>query len=194
MRPESLVIDVGADIGIFTDSFRRWWKGLRCGARSRKYSEPPTRVQQYSYCENTRNNSKRSNGRVPSQPGPYNPAGHCIGDQGLKIPSITVDELVRRAEATLFLLKIDVEGAEPRVLDGAANVISEHRPSRFLEYSPAQIRRLNADSRDLLEWLAAKVYQLSLPPDRTLRSVSGIYSASAHKAYVDLLLTFGAPA
>lgn len=50
-------------------------------------------------------------------------------------------------------LKIDVEGYEPRVLDGAAKTIHRYRPLILLEMNAGTLARYGADYRTIFDWL-----------------------------------------
>lgn len=49
----------------------------------------------------------------------------------------TLDEFVNEINGLISVIKIDVEGAEPDVLQGAVNTIKKHRPIIILEILPA---------------------------------------------------------
>lgn len=59
--------------------------------------------------------------------------GNTDGDS-ITIETTTVDELV---DSTVDLIKIDLEGAENNVVDGAINTIREHKPIIIFEMPPS---------------------------------------------------------
>jgi FkbM family methyltransferase len=64
----------------------------------------------------------------------------------------TVDEIVRREEIGLDVMKIDVEGAERLVLRGARRTIAGRPSLRILmEWSPAQLARCGGGAEALLD-------------------------------------------
>jgi FkbM family methyltransferase len=61
------------------------------------------------------------------------------GNQTRRVPVVALDDLpIRRPVA---LIKMDVEGAEPLVLKGAARIIREDRPTVLSEVHPTQLDR-----------------------------------------------------
>ncbi len=52
------------------------------------------------------------------------------------VPTFPLDEVV---DGPVHLIKVDVEGAEGRVMDGAASIISTHRPIVVTELSPTML-------------------------------------------------------
>jgi FkbM family methyltransferase len=57
------------------------------------------------------------------------------------VPTFPLDELI---EGPVHLIKVDVEGAEGRVIDGAASIISSHRPVVVTELSPTMLEAVSA--------------------------------------------------
>src|SRR5262249_841432 len=58
----------------------------------------------------------------------------CAGYDALQVPLRTLDSLIQeRNLARLDLIKIDVEGHECSVLDGAAATLGRHRPALVIE-------------------------------------------------------------
>ena len=76
-----------------------------------------------------------------------------------EVPCATLDSLV---DVPVALLKIDVEGHERAVLNGAARVIAESRPALVLEANTAQHEAV------LVDWLRASAYVWSHADERNL--------------------------
>ncbi len=87
-------------------------------------------------------------------------SAETLGGAGLpvvRVPVETLDALVaRHGLGRVDFIKIDVEGHETEVLDGAAATLARHRPTVFLEFN-AWVLQANrrANPRAVLEdWLA----------------------------------------
>ena len=72
---------------------------------------------------------------------------------GVEVEVVTVDELCRdRLEGRLpTVLKVDVEGWEWAVLEGARHTLEEARPAIWLEYWPDGIRANGHEPKDVLD-------------------------------------------
>jgi FkbM family methyltransferase len=82
------------------------------------------------------------------------------------VPTLRLDDCVD-VDDRLSLIKIDVEGAEPMVISGAANVLERSRPSIIFEFSQEMTSRVSAaPPQDLFHRLDAMEYHVSLV-DRT---------------------------
>jgi len=68
------------------------------------------------------------------------------GNQTVRIPVVALDDLpIRRP---VRLIKMDVEGAEPQVLRGAARILRDDRPAVISELHPVQLNRASGASPD----------------------------------------------
>ena len=199
VRPNTSVIDVGANVGFFTVRFARWTSGegkvfalepeilnyqrLR---RTLARSKVDTRVEaiQMAAAEVT--------GEVLLQINPYNPADHRLGSSGIRVPATTIDDLLReQGWPVVSLIKIDVQGAEPRVLEGARETIVKFRPAIFVEIHDESLRRSGATARELLQSCLSLGYSLRV---LSRGAVSGalttgeVLALEERYGYVDVLL------
>lgn len=99
----------------------------------------------------------------------------------LQVDTTTLDHLVAGEgsnDRRLSLLKVDVEGAEFEVLDGALATLRDHRPRLYLEFNDPLLRDNGRSSRDLLAACADVGYvPVDEPP-----------SAALEGSVIDLLL------
>jgi FkbM family methyltransferase len=73
----------------------------------------------------------------------------------------TLDGLCARAGlARLDFLKIDVEGAEPHVLAGGAQVIEKFRPAILVEIEARHLSRYHLSAQTVVDWLRERGYTM----------------------------------
>lgn len=81
-------------------------------------------------------------------------------NSGVKVKTVSIDDFVRARNLRVNCLKIDVEGAELRVLEGASQTLLEQRPVIHLALHPQPIKQ-GEDSLeeiwDLLEGLGFSI-------------------------------------
>lgn len=71
--------------------------------------------------------------------GKYNPKNTAV------VPTVTVDEVVKLTSVSPDVLKIDVEGAEFQVLQGAHNTLTKTKPIIFLSVHSSNLRSVCLD-------------------------------------------------
>ena len=108
-----------------------------------------------------------------------------LGDAGtgteLEVPMIRLDEWVRLMDlAPPDFMKVNVEGLEVAVLDGAVNTIAAARPTLFVEIHGADARGKTANAAGVLDRLAPLGYRFhhlesgaEVPPDAPHRIAVG---------------------
>jgi FkbM family methyltransferase len=78
-----------------------------------------------------------------------------------RIPTLTLDDFVQQNNIQqIDLIKIDIQGAEPRFLTGAEQTLRRLRPKLLMEFSPDDLRQANLTSRDLAQRLANLGYEI----------------------------------
>lgn len=75
--------------------------------------------------------------------------------------NIVLDEFFISNDIYPDLMKIDVEGAEAKVLRGATRILEKARPIIFLEVHPYKLQIFGDDCDDLLQFLAGYHYEIS---------------------------------
>lgn len=157
-----VVLDVGANIGTHTLFFAQ-----KIAPSGMVWAFEPQRVSFQILCGNMALNSlpnvQALNVAVSDQTGQvivpnldptqnYNFGGLSLKDQtqGQRMPVITIDSLEL---PKCSLIKVDVEGAELQVLQGAAKTVEAHQPILFVE------NHLLPESEPLLKWILERKYR-----------------------------------
>jgi FkbM family methyltransferase len=73
-------------------------------------------------------------------------ASPLAGNQVREIAQVALDDPALELRRPVRLLKLDVEGAEPQVIEGAARLLTTDRPFILSELHPAQLDRASASS------------------------------------------------
>jgi FkbM family methyltransferase len=165
--PGTTVIDVGANIGFFTLRFAEWvgidgrvlaiephaetvaW--LRRRLQKRKLED---RVQVVAAA------AAEVAGLIKLSVNARHPGDHRIGDHGIAVAAVTIDQLTERTSLPpVSMVKIDVQGAEMRVLTGARRTLARFRPTLVIEVDDAALRNQGSSARALIDALAAQGYQ-----------------------------------
>jgi FkbM family methyltransferase len=166
VHPGSRVIDVGAHVGFFTQRFATW-----VGPEGRVIALEPEpinferlvrrldRTGLASRVEAVNAAAVESSGRYFLRVDPWHPGDHQLATDGLSVPGIALDRLVDRDDRRpLSLMKIDVQGAEARVLTGATETIRSLRPSLLVEVDDGRLRGQGSSAEGLLGLLASLGY------------------------------------
>jgi FkbM family methyltransferase len=67
------------------------------------------------------------------------------------VPVVNLDAYARSMTGRIDVLKVDVEGYEGHVLRGARGVLTEQRPTLFIEYVPVHLTNCGFPPRELLD-------------------------------------------
>jgi FkbM family methyltransferase len=168
VNDQSIVFDVGANVGVFTLPLARRSSVVHA-------FEPHPRLRA-RLSENVGLNNLRN---VVVNPvalsdevgfGLLFGASHNNQGQGsltkrgaatepIKCELTTLDQYVRSSDLDrVDLIKIDVEGAEFRVLQGASETLTRLRPTLYLEINPAFLEQAGSSAKEVGEFLAAHGY------------------------------------
>ena len=95
----------------------------------------------------------------PMDPGRASLAPESENDEMFEVQVKTLDAHWREAGApTVNLLKIDAEGSEPRILEGANRLFAACRPVVLCEVNPAKLSPLGHQASDIHDFFAAHDY------------------------------------
>lgn len=169
--PGSLVIDVGANVGFFSLRFAKW-----VGVNGRVIAIEPEERN----CANLASAIEREGvahrvdvrkavaaaapGQMRLEINPLHPADHKLSRDGtgVVVEAVTVDGLVQESGFVPSLIKIDVQGAEMLVLEGASSVLKTTHPALFVELHEEGLNRFGTSCEAILAHLTAGGYQAYL--------------------------------
>lgn len=88
----------------------------------------------------------------------------------IKIECLTLDRLCSVHDITPSFIKVDVDGWELRVLEGATSILDDYRPLMICELGPAQLAKLGESPEQVLNIIEEFDYEMYVF-DRTLKPV-----------------------
>jgi len=144
--------DIGANIGIYSwqcaetrpdfhiVSFEPDTKNLECLRRTSAAwnltehdIEPSAVAEQVGRTTFFTDEISRATGTVEPAAGAFNTRHYHSVPRGVEVETVSLDHLIAKGWAPPLLIKIDVEGAELRVLRGGQLLFAERRPILLLE-------------------------------------------------------------
>jgi FkbM family methyltransferase len=166
LSPDMVVYDIGANIGETCLVFSR-----QCSAVYAFEPDPVTNARLKEHLlRNEANNVKafelaigNANHSVSLVRTAHNSGGNRItpDSQGVAIEVRRLDDLIAEQNLKMpSLIKIDVEGYEMQVLQGAVETIRTNRPVIFAEVSDQMLRRNNSSAQELIEFLQSAGYTI----------------------------------
>lgn len=171
VKPGATVMDLGAHMGLFSVVM----SGL-VGKNGRVYSFEPTPSTRNVLKEVVRLNDCDHNVRVRSEAVSKQKGTFYFYDTGdevsnanslvqtarskdkIEVKAISLDELAAEENIKIDCLKIDVEGVELDLLEGAEKVFNEMRPIALLSLHPVSIKANNQSLEDI--WNTVKSYRM----------------------------------
>jgi FkbM family methyltransferase len=190
LRPGDIVCDIGANKGSFILWLSRW---VRHGQVVAFEPQPKFAQRLAAVCNAIGLNNVRVEAKaVYSHSGHrdlFVPAGHSPGASlthaaveaesftTLSVPVVALDDYFSESDK-ITLLKIDVEGAELGVLQGAERILRQHAPLLVFEcenrhLAPGRVQ-------DVFSWLEAMGYQGSFISHNQVFSISQ-FDAAVHQ-------------
>ncbi len=201
--PGTTVIDVGANIGFFTLLFADWVEGdgrvIALEPEDINYARLMKAVARKGLggcVETVMAAAAEASGSSHLALNPYHPGDHRLADDGIPVIALSLDDLLtKRGWPKVSLIKIDVQGAEQRVIEGARETIARFHPALFVEVDDGALRAMGSDAESLLAGLDGLGYRIhrldsgALSPPMTPVAASGLLSAT--RPYLDFLLVHG---
>ena len=174
ITPGTTVVDVGANIGFFTVRFARW---VEPDGRVIAIEPEPENLRQLRRRigkAGVTSNVEVIEGVVAEEPGmlhlwlcPTNPAAHHLAADGMPVRAWTIDGLMAaRGWPVVSLIKIDVDGAEVRVLRGARETLTRWHPVLFVEIFDRLLNEAGFSADMLLDEIESHGYRLYVSESR----------------------------
>ena len=165
IKKGNTVIDVGANIGYYTVL-----SADKVGKTGKVYAFEPDKVNFEILKKNIEANNLKNveiiNVAVGSKVGKLklHKSKENLGDHKLygndkeieEVEIIKLDDFLK--DKKIDLTKIDTQGWEPEVIEGAKKIISKNKPIMFLEYSPASYQIAKLDGPKMMRNLR-KIYK-----------------------------------
>jgi FkbM family methyltransferase len=203
VRPGTTVIDVGANIGFFTLLFADWVDGdgrvIALEPEDINYARLKKAIARNGVggrVETAMVAAAESSGSSHLALNPQHPGDHRLAENGTPVAVLSLDDLLaKRGWPEVSLIKIDVQGAEQRVIAGARETITRFHPALFVEVDDGTLRAMGSDAKSLLAGLDGLGYRIhrlesgALSPPMTPAAASALLGAT--HPYLDFLLVHG---
>ena len=198
VTPNSSVIDVGANAGFFTKKFAQW---ISDGQKVFAFEPEPYNIKSLKSHLNSliekviilEGVAGNKNGFVNLYLDPYHPAGHKISNEGVEVKSFTIDDVIsenKNITSDISLIKIDVQGAEKMVLEGAQDTLSKYNPALFVEIDEEALNEFGTNSSEIFDMLSRLNYTpFYIDKKNKLREINyiEIKKILADKGYTEIL-------
>ncbi len=199
VRPGTVVLDIGANVGFFTLRFASWVSdGGRVIALEPEAVNYEALVRAVAKAglsgvvEAIQAAVSDATGEARLEVNPGHPGDHKLGTDGVAVATTTVDDLLAaRGWPEVSLIKVDVQGAEALVLAGARQALERSRPVLFLEVDDAGLRRYGSGASELLTSVVARGYTIHSRVGGSFSAPLGVAEALSLEGtagYEDLLL------
>jgi FkbM family methyltransferase len=196
----SLVIDVGANVGFFSVRFAKWvgdgGKVISIEPEDRNYDSLVWALRReglLSRAETLKAVAAAVRGMAFLEINPLHPADHKLSQDGSGLPvkAVVLDDLVQdKSDLRVSLIKIDVQGAEMLVLEGASGILKASGPALFVELHEVGLRKFGTSVAAILAHLSHYGYEafwLMRTGAHKKASPAEIHAKVARIGYVDVL-------
>jgi len=170
LRPYAMaggvVVDVGANVGFFTTRFADWVGGTGWVLAIEPEKTNLANLRDAIWRAGVESRvtvfegvAADVDGTLYLQKHPTDSWDHKLGKTGDPVAACRLDTLIKDAGSPdVSLMKIDVQGAEMLVLDGAAETLTRCTPAIFMEVHDPGLRDMGQSAHALLTRMAALGY------------------------------------
>ncbi len=157
-------VDVGANIGLFTVTAALLHSKLQVfafepNATSYRLLEENLELNRLTNVNAQRSAVGEKRGTASLDITSLQAGMHSIYGRGarrMEIPVVSLDDFLLERRLLPSLIKVDVEGYEPRVLEGMKSFPDNHQFQMILEFNPEHLKRGEKDPADFLEDLLSR--------------------------------------
>jgi len=161
VKPGEVVIDIGANVGFFTKRFAQWVSDggfvIAVEPETSNFSLLLRNLDKSgttAVVKTVQGVAAEQSGTLKLAVNPIHPGDHKLAPEGIDVTSFTIDELVRKEPAArVCLMKIDVQGAEERVLRGAQETIQRDHPAILVELDDEALQQMGSSAERVVTWL-----------------------------------------
>ena len=166
--PNTVVVDVGANIGYFTHYFVQ-----KVGAAGKVIAIEPepqncAELRRLASIHRWQEHVIVYEGAAADVSGtfhlevdPYHFANHKLALQGIPVQVTTIDALLLECgNPQVSLIKIDVQGAEFKVLQGAVQTLTRYSPAIYAEVDEQALNRFQTSASEVLTFLVDLGYAI----------------------------------
>jgi FkbM family methyltransferase len=166
VEPGSWVVDVGANLGFYTLLFSRWISGagkiVSIEPAAENYAELESMIASEGLSGKViavQAVASEVDGHLRLKLNPESHADHRIANNGVATTSVRLDSLLaQHGKPRVSLVKIDVQGAEPRVLLGSLGTLREFAPAIYMEVDDRALRESGSSAAVLIDWMRGLGY------------------------------------
>jgi FkbM family methyltransferase len=197
VRSGTTVIDVGANIGFFTRRFAEWVRPggliIAIEPEAQNFANLKAMLSRRGLVnvEPVQAVAAERSGTLKLAINPLHPADHRIAATGLDVTALTLDDMLRqRGMPVVSLVKIDVQGAEERVLRGSLETLRRCKPAVFMEIDESALSAMGSSSHAVLLLMGAEGYRVcriaggKLTPPLPVEHVSSICRVGAYANFI----------
>jgi FkbM family methyltransferase len=197
---QSLVIDVGANVGFFSLRFARWvgdgGRVIAIEPEDRNYNSLILALERAGLSSRVhalKVVAAACPGTAFLEINPLHPADHKLSRDGtgLAVTAVTLDGIAKdNRNLRLALVKIDVQGAEMLVLKGATDILKNAGPALFIELHEEGLNRFGTSVSEILDYLSVhgyEAYWLMRSEEPKRASAEDIHAKVSRVGYVDVL-------
>lgn len=168
IKPDYVVLDIGANIGYFTLIMAKQSKQLYAfEPESRNYQTLQKNIE-FNNLENVHLHNvavAEKSGSSTLHLCDTNRGMHRIYESQwckegtVNVPTIAIDDLIEYAD----FIKMDIEGAELGALKGMKRLLKNHHPTLLMEFHPPSIIEYGAQPKEIFDFVVRLGYTVEIP-------------------------------